>query len=54
MTGRQQGNGSNGDDFDFMRDVIGDDLVIDGVVYDSNVWEADGEGGIERRDRPQD
>ncbi|MFF1700031.1 hypothetical protein ACFVXC_41425 [Streptomyces sp. NPDC058257] len=44
--------GSN-EDFNFWRDVIGDDLVVDGVVYDSNVWQPDGEGGVERRD-PQD
>ncbi|MFD3569853.1 hypothetical protein [Streptomyces sp. NPDC058677] len=36
-------------DFDFARDVVGDDLVVGGVVYDSSVWESDGEGGVERR-----
>ncbi|MFJ2561353.1 MULTISPECIES: hypothetical protein [unclassified Streptomyces] len=40
----------SGEDFDFMRDVVGDDLVVGGVVYDSDVWQSDGEGGVERRE----
>ncbi|MYT20263.1 hypothetical protein GTW69_08165 [Streptomyces sp. SID7760] len=47
------GQQDSSEDFDFWRDVIGDDLVVDGVVYDSNVWQPDGEGGVERRE-PQD
>lgn len=35
--------------FDFHRDVVGDDLVVDGVVYDSHIWKEDGEGGVMRR-----
>ncbi|MFD7993785.1 UvrD-helicase domain-containing protein [Streptomyces mexicanus] len=42
------------DDFDFWRDVIGDDLVVDGVVYDSDEWERDGEGGVRRRETDTD
>ncbi|MFF4647455.1 hypothetical protein [Streptomyces sp. NPDC001389] len=45
----QQG-GTSSEDFDFWRDVVGDDLVVDGVVYNSAVWQADGEGGVERRE----
>jgi hypothetical protein len=37
-----------GDDFDFWRDVIGDDLVVGGVVYNARIWEPDGEGGVRR------
>jgi hypothetical protein len=29
--------------------VIGDDLVIGGVVYDSNVYAPDGEGGVAKK-----
>ena len=36
--------------FDFWRDVIGDDLVVGGVVYDSDVYGRDGEGGVRRRE----
>lgn len=46
MAGQQEG----AEEFDLWRDVIGDDLVVGGVVYDSKVWRADGEGGVERRD----
>ncbi|NQE86028.1 hypothetical protein [Nocardia terpenica] len=35
-------------DFDFRRDVIGDDLVVDGVAYSATEWESDGEGGVQR------
>ncbi|MCX4554577.1 hypothetical protein [Streptomyces sp. NBC_01500] len=49
MAGRQDSN----EDFDFWRDVIGDDLVVDGVVYSSDTYEYDGEGGVQRRE-PQD
>ncbi|WP_280385960.1 hypothetical protein [Nocardia wallacei] len=35
-------------DFNFWRDVIGDDLVVDGVVYSATEWESDGEGGVQR------
>ncbi|MEE2061838.1 hypothetical protein [Rhodococcus artemisiae] len=35
--------------FDFHRDVVGDDLVVDGVVYDSHIWKEDGAGGVMRR-----
>ncbi|MFI5682340.1 UvrD-helicase domain-containing protein [Streptomyces sp. NPDC051636] len=38
------------DDFDFWRDVIGDDLVVGGVVYSSDEWELDGEEGVRRRE----
>ncbi len=37
------------DDIDFWRDVIGDDLVVDGVVYNGTTYRSDGEGGVERR-----
>ncbi|MEU8526635.1 hypothetical protein AB0C77_13745 [Streptomyces sp. NPDC048629] len=37
------------DRFDFWDDVIGDDLVVDGVVYNSKVWRPDGEGGVQHR-----
>ncbi|MCT9075283.1 UvrD-helicase domain-containing protein [Streptomyces fulvoviolaceus] len=37
------------DDFDFFRDVIGDDLVVNGVVYSSTEWEPDPEEGVRRR-----
>lgn len=39
--------------FDFWRDVIGDDLVVGGVVYDSAVYEPDGKGGVRRRGEEQ-
>ncbi|BDH10476.1 UvrD-helicase domain-containing protein [Streptomyces hygroscopicus] len=39
----------DGDDFDFFRDVIGGDLVVGGVVYNSGEWEHDGEGGVRRK-----
>ncbi|GAB2326660.1 UvrD-helicase domain-containing protein [Streptomyces variabilis] len=42
------------DDFDFFRDVIGDDLVVDGVVYSSAAWEPDPEEGVRRRTEEQD
>lgn len=51
MAGQQQGSAGG---FDFWEDVIGDDLVVDGVVYDSKVWRVDGEGGVERRDEHED
>ncbi|MEV5434444.1 UvrD-helicase domain-containing protein [Streptomyces sp. NPDC052682] len=35
---------------DFRRDVIGDDLVVDGAVYDSDEWEMVGDGGLRRRE----
>ncbi|WP_405161532.1 hypothetical protein OG203_35145 [Nocardia sp. NBC_01499] len=35
-------------EFDFWRDVIGDDLVVDGVVYSATEWESDSEGGVQR------
>ncbi|MEU6349683.1 UvrD-helicase domain-containing protein [Streptomyces sp. NPDC047072] len=39
-----------GDDgFDFWTDVIGDDLVVNGVVYSSSEWEPDPEDGVRRR-----
>lgn len=34
-------------DFDFWRDVIGEDLVVDGVAYSATEWESDGEGGVQ-------
>lgn len=33
-------------DFDFWRDVIGDDIVCGGVVYSSDAWTHDGEGDV--------
>ncbi|WP_327359862.1 hypothetical protein [Streptomyces sp. NBC_01304] len=45
----EQQPASADDDFDFLRDVVGDDLVVDGVVYNSAEWQHDGEGGVERR-----
>ncbi|MDQ0765619.1 UvrD-helicase domain-containing protein [Streptomyces canus] len=42
------------DDFDFFRDVIGDDLVVNGVVYSSAEWEPDTEEGVRRRTEEQD
>ena len=38
------------EEFDFLDDVVGDDLVVEGVVYDAQVWMPDGEGGVMRRD----
>ncbi|MFF5304813.1 UvrD-helicase domain-containing protein [Streptomyces sp. NPDC013161] len=39
-----------GDDgFDFWTDVIGDDIVVNGVVYSSSEWEPDPEDGVRRR-----
>jgi hypothetical protein len=35
-------------DFDFWRDVIGDDIVVGGVVYSADVYTPDGEGGVRR------
>ena len=35
--------------FDFDRDVIGEDLVVGGVAYDSTEWVADAEDGVRRR-----
>lgn len=35
-------------EFEFWRDVIGDDPVVDGVVYSATEWESDGEGGVQR------
>lgn len=35
-------------EFDFWRDVIGDDLVVGGVAYSATEWESDGEGGVQR------
>lgn len=40
---------NEGADFNFWEDVIGDDLVVGGVVYSSREWQYDGEGGVERR-----
>ncbi|MFF0131013.1 UvrD-helicase domain-containing protein [Streptomyces mirabilis] len=42
------------DDFEFFRDVIGDDLVVGGVVYSSAEWEPDPEEGVRRRTDEQD
>ncbi|WP_405542771.1 AAA family ATPase [Streptomyces phaeochromogenes] len=42
------------DDFEFFRDVIGDDPVVDGVVYSSTGWEPDPEEGVRRRTDEQD
>ncbi|MEU9168556.1 UvrD-helicase domain-containing protein [Streptomyces sp. NPDC048420] len=42
------------DDFDFWRDVIGDDLVVNGVVYSSSEWEPDPEDGVRRRTEEDD
>jgi hypothetical protein len=42
------------EDFDFFRDVIGDDLVVNGVVYSSDEWEPDPEEGVRRRTGEQD
>jgi hypothetical protein len=36
------------DDFNFWRDVIGDDIVAEGVVYSAGVYTHDGEGGVRR------
>jgi hypothetical protein len=36
------------DGFNFWRDVIGDDLVFGGVVYDSREWTWDYEDGVRR------
>ncbi|ATY17105.1 hypothetical protein CU254_41755 (plasmid) [Amycolatopsis sp. AA4] len=35
--------------FDFWDEVIGDDIVVGGVVYDGDVYELDGEGGVRER-----
>jgi hypothetical protein len=34
---------------DTLEYAIGDDLVVGGVAYDSDQWQADGEGGVEPR-----
>ncbi|WP_068277748.1 hypothetical protein [Aldersonia kunmingensis] len=34
-------------DFDFFRDVIGEDLVVDGVAYSATEYEPDGDGGVQ-------
>jgi hypothetical protein len=35
--------------------AVGDDLVVDGVVYDRDEWQPDGEGGVEpRQQSPED
>ena len=36
------------DNFDFLSDVIGDDIVVGGVVYSSWEWTRDGEEGVRR------
>lgn len=43
-----QEQGKNAE-FDFERDVIGEDLVVGGVAYHSTVWVADAEDGVRRR-----
>lgn len=43
-----QEHGKNAE-FDFDRDVIGEDLVVGGVAYDSTVWMPDTEDGVRRR-----
>lgn len=35
--------------FDFLADVIGDDLVVGGVVYNSDAYAPDGEGGVVKK-----
>jgi len=37
-------NDGDGSDFDFWRDVIGDDIVVGGVVYSADLYTVDGEG----------
>jgi hypothetical protein len=32
--------------FDFWEDVIGDDIVVDGIAYDGDLYAPDGEGGV--------
>jgi hypothetical protein len=39
---------------DTLEYAIGDDLVVNGVAYDSDVWEHDGEGGVRRRQTAPD
>jgi len=34
--------------------AVGDDLVVDGVVYDREQWQHDGEGGVEPRMTPEE
>lgn len=36
-------------EFDFDRDVIGEDLVVGGVAYHATVWMPDTEDGVRRR-----
>lgn len=36
--------------FDFWDEVIGDDIVVGGVVYDGDLYTYDGEGGVRKRD----
>ncbi|MFL6120745.1 hypothetical protein [Actinophytocola sp.] len=35
--------------FDFLAEVIGDDLVVGGVTYDRDVYALDGEGGVMKK-----
>ncbi|MEW2401963.1 AAA family ATPase [Streptomyces sp. NPDC046862] len=42
------------DGFDFFTDVVGDDLVVDGVVYSSSAWEPDPEEGVRPRTEEHD
>ena len=41
-------DGGDEPDFDFWRDVIGDDIVVGGVVYSADLYTPDGEGGVRR------
>lgn len=50
---RLQQSQQQDDDFDFWRDVIGDDLVVEGIAYDSTLYEPDGEGGVVERPREE-
>lgn len=45
--GRPNGQDLEEEPFDFWRDVIGDDLVVGGVVYSSDEYELDGEGDVQ-------
>jgi hypothetical protein len=42
------GTEADPENFDFWRDVIGDDIVADGIVYSADEWTHDSEEGVRR------
>ncbi|WP_137875563.1 hypothetical protein [Rhodococcus sp. Q] len=45
---------SSDDNFDFLTEVIGDDIVVGGVAYSRAEWTEDPEDGVRRRDEQID